>query len=101
MSVDEFKGFQELMRTLYYEKDLKRGLWKTFAWFIEEVGELSEAIKNEDKDKISEEMVDVIAWLMSLANLLNVDVHLSVRKKYGSLKCPRCKSSPCQCPESF
>ncbi len=90
---------QELMRKTYYRKDRKRGVDKTFSWLIEEVGELSRALREGDKNSIEEEIADVFAWLLSLANLLNVSVEEAFSKKYGKA-CPRCKSLPCRCEES-
>ena len=87
------------MRKLYYAKDSKRGVFKTYLWFVEEVGELSEAIRKGNKDEIANEMADVIAWLSSLANLLEVDLNEAIVKKYGSGVCPRCLSIPCRCKE--
>lgn len=76
------RGLQELMREMFYERDAARGVYATFAWLVEEVGELAEAILSNNADKIEEEMADVLAWTVSLANLLGVDVEESVRKKY-------------------
>ncbi|MEM0453494.1 MAG: MazG nucleotide pyrophosphohydrolase domain-containing protein [Sulfolobales archaeon] len=73
---------QELMRKYYFEKDSARGLYPTFTWFVEEVGELAEALLSNDKVKIEEEIADVLAWLISIANLLNVNVEECFRKKY-------------------
>jgi len=87
------------MKELYYAKDSKRGVFKTYLWFVEEVGELSEAIRKGDRDEIAKEMADVIAWLSSLANLLGVDLNEAVVRKYGIGVCPRCHSKPCKCKE--
>lgn len=70
----------------YYEKDSERGLERTFMWFIEEVGELSEAIIKGTRESVEEEIADVFAWLVSLANLLNIDLCDAFIKKYGNLK---------------
>ncbi len=94
------KEFQELMRELYYEKDRRRGVFKTYLWFIEELGELSEAIRRNDAYTIRSEIADVYAWLMSLANLLEVDVEKALSDKWGSGVCPRCGKKPCSCTES-
>jgi len=51
-------------------------------WFIEEVGELARAIKSGNRDNIEEEIADVAAWLVSLANLLEIDFEEAVLKKY-------------------
>jgi len=73
---------QELMRKYYFERDSKRGLHATFTWFIEEVGELAESLLSKDKDSIAEEIADVLAWLLSIANIVGIDVSEAFRKKY-------------------
>ena len=76
------KYAQDLMRKYYYKRDSSRGLYATFTWFIEEVGELAEAIINNNRTAIEEEIADVFAWLLSIANILNIDVETAFRKKY-------------------
>ena len=86
------------MRELYYLRDKNRGLEKTVLWLISEVGELAEAIRLEDTQKISEELSDVFAWLCSVSNLTNIDLEEVSFLKYPG-KCNRCDSNPCGCPE--
>ena len=76
------KYAQELMKKYYYKRDSSRGLYATFTWFIEEVGELAEAILHNNKSAIEEEVADVLAWLLSLANILDIDVETAFKKKY-------------------
>ena len=78
------RDFQELIRRAYFEKDRRRGLYKTVLWLIEEVGELATAIRREDKKNIAEEIADVIAWVVSIANLLGIDVEQALIDKYGN-----------------
>ena len=78
----ELECVQEFMKVEYYERDLERGMYATFTWLVEEVGELAEAILNGDKDRIEEELADVLAWTISLANLLGIDVEKALEKKY-------------------
>ncbi len=90
------REFQELMRRLYYERDSKRGIERTFMWLVQEVGELSRAILRNDRENIEEEVADVLAWLASLCNLLDIDMEAAVMKKYPG-RCPKCGSIPCRC----
>ena len=54
-----------------------------FTQFIEEVGELAEALLGKrDRRGVEEEIADVLAWLLSIANLAGVDVEESFKKKY-------------------
>ncbi|MCC6034330.1 MAG: nucleotide pyrophosphohydrolase [Desulfurococcaceae archaeon] len=73
---------QKIIREKYYERDSVRGLYATFTWFIEEVGELADAVIKMNKEAIEEELADVFAWLLSIANLLNIDLEDAFRKKY-------------------
>ncbi|MGC9148337.1 MAG: MazG nucleotide pyrophosphohydrolase domain-containing protein [Sulfolobales archaeon] len=75
---------QELIRKKYFDRDSARGLFATYTWFIEEVGELAEALIEKDKESIEEEIADVLAWLLSIANLVDVDVQKAFMKKYVS-----------------
>lgn len=75
---------QEAIRKAYLERDSARGLYATFAWFVEEVGELAEALLGKrGREALSEEIADVLAWLLSIANLVDVDVEEAFRSKYG------------------
>ncbi len=75
---------QQLIRKTYYEKDKNRGLYATFAWLVEEVGELANAILSGNRDNMEEEIADVLAWLLSVANLLDIDVEKAFIRKYSN-----------------
>jgi NTP pyrophosphatase (non-canonical NTP hydrolase) len=79
----EIKYVQEKIKEMYFEKDELRGTYGTFTWLVEEVGELAEALLSGNRDAIEEEIADVIAWTVSVANLLGVDVEEALRKKYN------------------
>jgi NTP pyrophosphatase (non-canonical NTP hydrolase) len=55
---------------------------KTFAYFIEEVGELATALAGDDRANLEEEFADVVAWLCTLANITDVDLASAIQKKY-------------------
>jgi NTP pyrophosphatase (non-canonical NTP hydrolase) len=78
----ELKYVQDKIKEMYFEKDSQRGLYGTFTWLVEEVGELAEALLSGNKDSIEEEIADVLAWTISIANLTNIDVEEALRKKY-------------------
>ena len=90
---------QELIHTMYYDKDVARGAEATFLWFTEEIGELAAAIRNGSPDELRGEFADVLAWLVTLANIKNVDLTQALIDKYGT-GCPGCKKLICQCPDS-
>ena len=92
----EIKEFQDLIMRIYLERDKKRGADKTFLWLLEEVGELIRAYRRKE-DNLGTEMADVLAWMVSVANLLGIDLEAEVLKKYPGV-CPLCSSLPCECP---
>jgi NTP pyrophosphatase (non-canonical NTP hydrolase) len=97
MNISEF---QKLIKHLYFKKDKERGLYKTFIWLVEEIGELANLIKSNDmtKEDIKEELADITAWTISIANILEIDIESALIDKYPN-KCRKCNSSPCQCEE--
>jgi NTP pyrophosphatase (non-canonical NTP hydrolase) len=90
------RQFQETIEAIYLERDSARGAMGTFAWFVEEVGELSRALRNQDRENMHEEFGDCFAWLASLASIHGIDL-AKAASKY-SAGCPRCKATPCSCP---
>ncbi len=91
--------FQQLIREMYLEKDIARGVEGTFIWLIEEVGELATALRNGTHEERLGEFADVLAWLTTIANVSGVDLSEAVAKKYGS-GCPGCAKLVCVCPDS-
>lgn len=91
------REFQNMMRRIYLHRDSQRGAESTHRWLEEEVDELGEAMQNASKEALADEFADVIAWLASLANVLNVDLEEAALGKYRN-RCPKCRSSPCKCP---
>ncbi len=87
---------QRFIRDMYGAKDARRGVEGTFMWFMEEVGELSAALRGGDSANLPLEFADVLAWLATLANIAGVDLEEAVRLKYGG-GCPGCGLSPCVC----
>ncbi len=73
---------QELIRRMYFERDSQRGLFKSFTWLVEEIGELGEALLKGSHKDVEEEIADVIAWTLSIANLAGVNVEKAFREKY-------------------
>lgn len=91
----DLADFQSHMRRLYGARDAERGLARTFAWFTEEVGELSRAIfRGTDEDR-RHEFADVLAWLVSLAEQTGVDLADAASRYVDG--CPRCAATPCGC----
>ncbi|MBX3450517.1 MAG: nucleotide pyrophosphohydrolase [Planctomycetaceae bacterium] len=90
------RDLQEFIRRMYGEKDVARGVEGTFMWLMEEVGELSAALRSGDRDELELEFADVLAWLSTIANVSGIDLETAIRKKYGS-GCPGCGELVCRC----
>ena len=90
--------FQQLIREMYVRKDEARGIAGTFMWLMEEMGELAAALRDGTQQEQSEEFADVLAWLVTIANVAGVDLTEAVRLKYGS-GCPGCGQLVCTCPD--
>lgn len=89
---------QRLIRDMYYEKDVARGTDGTFMWLMEEVGELAAALRKGDPENLAEEFADCLAWLVTIANVADVDLSTAISRKYGS-GCPGCGRLACVCPD--
>jgi NTP pyrophosphatase (non-canonical NTP hydrolase) len=90
---------QKLIHTLFGSKDGRRGVEGTFMWFMEEVGELSGALRETNREALELEFADVLAWLATLANLTGISLEAALLKKYGQ-GCPTCLLTPCACGPS-
>ncbi len=76
----EIKEAQKFIEDVYGEKDRKRGIHGDLVWLGEEVGELFKAVR--ENKGIEEEIADVFAWLLSVANVLGIDVEDAFEQKY-------------------
>jgi len=94
-----FRQLQSLIREMYFEKDESRGIEGTYMWLMEEVGELSSALRAGTHQERKEEFADVIAWLATIANVAGVDLAEALNEKYGS-GCPGCGKFVCVCDDA-
>ena len=86
---------QALMERTYGARDRARGTPAAVAWLAEEVGELAKAIRKGSVQEQAEELGDVLAWVATLANLVDVDLEASVARYADG--CPKCRAVPCRC----
>lgn len=77
MHLDEL---QQLMERLYGPADRERGVAATVAWLCEELGELAQAVRKGTRDEQLHELGDVLAWLASLANQLDLSLAEAVSR---------------------
>jgi NTP pyrophosphatase (non-canonical NTP hydrolase) len=91
----QLTDLQQTLRETYLARDSARGPDATFRWLVEEVGELARAMRGGDRDNLVHEVGDVLAWLGSVANLLEIDLEEAVARYADG--CPKCGTSPCRC----
>ncbi len=87
---------QALIEKMYSDKDRKRGTPATFLWLSEEIGELATALREGTHEQKEAEFADVVAWLVTLANINDVNLTKALEAKYGS-GCPGCGRLVCIC----
>ncbi|MDA7992198.1 MAG: nucleotide pyrophosphohydrolase [Pirellulales bacterium] len=93
------REFQQLIRNMYHDKDAARGVEGTFMWLTEEIGELATALRSGSPEEKALEFADVLAWLATIANVVDVDLEQAIAKKYGQ-GCPGCGQISCTCPDA-
>ncbi len=86
---------QTVIAAIFGERDRARGIPATVAWIAEEVGELAQAVRKGSRDQQVHEFGDVIAWVASLANQLDIDLTEAMARYAGG--CPKCGAIPCAC----
>lgn len=93
----DLREIQEKIKSIYFHHDIKRGIAPSFMWLIEEIGELSKEIQEcpEDQQRLEEEMSDVFIWILTLCNLLGLDLDQCIQRYMNG--CPRCKKEKCEC----
>jgi NTP pyrophosphatase (non-canonical NTP hydrolase) len=92
----DLADLQTTISDTYLSRDAERGRDATFRWLTEEVGELAKALRTGDRANLEHEFGDVLAWLLSLANIEGVDLASAIARYADG--CPRCGSKPCGCP---
>ena len=93
------REFQQLIRNMSHDKDAARGVEGTFMWLTEEIGELATALRSGTPEEKALEFADVLAWLATIANVVDVDLEQAIAKKYGQ-GCPGCGQISCTCPDA-
>jgi len=92
----KIRDLQSLIEKMYSDKDRARGTPATFLWLVEEIGELATALREGTPEEKSGEFADVVAWLVTLANINDVDLTAALESKYGR-GCPGCNRLVCAC----
>jgi NTP pyrophosphatase (non-canonical NTP hydrolase) len=92
----ELAALQDVIERTYGERDRARGIPSTVAWLAEELGELAQAVRKGIRAEQEHELADVLAWVATLANQLDIDLTAAVERYRTG--CPRCGTMPCACP---
>jgi len=92
----QLRELQDVIARTYLERDAEHGVAVTIAWIAEEVGELARAVRKGSREEQVLEMGDVLAWLASLANQLDIDFDEAIA--HFAKGCPKCGAIPCVCP---
>ncbi len=86
---------QSTIERTYGGRDRERGVPATVAWLAEELGELAQAVRKGTRAEIEHEFSDVLAWVATLANMVDVDLTAAVDRYRDG--CPKCHTTPCTC----
>jgi NTP pyrophosphatase (non-canonical NTP hydrolase) len=78
----ELEIFQKVMAERFAAFDRESGPFFLMTVLSAEVGELAEAIKNDNLGEVSEELADVIFSAVSIANVYGIDVASGLKEKY-------------------
>ena len=92
----DLAGLQARIEQTFGARDRARGADGTFRWWVEEVGEVAKALRRGDPAELEHELGDALAWLVSVANVVGVDLEQAAARYADG--CPRCGRSPCACP---
>jgi NTP pyrophosphatase (non-canonical NTP hydrolase) len=87
---------QHVIERTFGERDAARGVPATVAWLAEEIGELAQAVRKGSVAQQEHEFGDVLAWVASLANQMDIDLASTIQRYADG--CPRCGTIPCTCP---
>ncbi len=104
------KDWQGNLCELYGDRNKKEGVEEILNRLSEEVSEIRELEKtsptskktnDEIKMKFARELSDALAWVIAVANFLEIDLELAVLNRFGN-GCQTCGKMKCECgPFSF
>ncbi|CAN5349914.1 MazG nucleotide pyrophosphohydrolase domain-containing protein [soil metagenome] len=95
VSAVDLAELQAVIERTYGERDRERGVASSVAWLAEEVGELAQAVRKGNRAEQRHEFADVLAWVASLANQMDIDLTEALQRYANG--CPRCGAVPCEC----
>ena len=78
----EINVFQSLMKEKLADLDSKMGPLFLLSVLIEEIGELSKAIRDNDEVEVKKELTDIIFVAFCLANVFDMEIEPLLKSKY-------------------
>ena len=78
----EINVFQNLVKEKLANLDKELGPLFLFSVLIEEVGELSKAIRDNDEVEVKKELTDIIFVAFCLANVFDMEIEPLLKSKY-------------------
>ncbi|GBE56074.1 mazG nucleotide pyrophosphohydrolase domain protein [archaeon BMS3Bbin16] len=78
----ELERFQQEMAKRFAEFDRESGPFFLMTVLTAELGELAEAVKNDDPTGVSEELADLIFTAVSIANIYGINLSKALSEKY-------------------
>ncbi|MEK7105112.1 MAG: hypothetical protein AAB865_00270 [Patescibacteria group bacterium] len=95
-------GWQQMLKRLFGVTNQARGVAKVSEHLGKEIDELEEAVvrfeaSRDPVDKLAAmlECADVLAWLIAVANLLDIDLSYHLSIVYHLDRCPSCEEEIC------
>lgn len=76
------KMFQREMTDRFKDFDRESGPFFLMTVLTAELGELADAVKKEEKERIQEELADVVFGAVSIANIYDIDLSKALKEKY-------------------
>jgi len=85
---------QDLHRRLYSKQNRRILIIQTAAHLAEEAGEVSKEFRHKNREKIQNEIADVLSWTFAIANRCGFELADIVWDQFP-FECESCHSSPC------
>jgi len=91
-------GHQDFHRTLYLWHHEGEDPVRIVQHIGEEVAEVSEALRHKDMENVAKEMADVLSWILTFCNRMDIDLE-GVMWRIYPYECRKCEKAPCVCEE--
>ncbi len=94
-----FEEFQDFIKNVYgVSNDRLYSVWDLLAQQQRFSMRALKGVRKNDLDKISQNLLIALSWLMNIANRFHIDIGNEVWKRFPGV-CSYCGTSPCSCRE--